>query len=97
MINKSTESIDPAALQMIERAKGEGLSTCFSRVDEIEPCPIGIGGGCCKVCFMGPCRLAIRQEGGKNGRLWGNPGHHSSKEFSQSYSWRLRCSRRSWS
>ncbi len=67
MINKSTESIDPAALQMIERAKGESLSTCFSRVDEIEPCPIGIGGGCCKVCFMGPCRLAIRQEGERTG------------------------------
>jgi len=50
-------SIDPAAQQMLVRADELGLETAFSRADEMKPCPIGAKGQCCKVCFMGPCRL----------------------------------------
>lgn len=50
-------SIDPAAQQMLARAEQLGLETAFSRADQMPPCPIGAKGQCCKVCFMGPCRL----------------------------------------
>jgi len=50
-------SIDPAARQMLLRADELGLETAFSRADAMAPCPIGAEGLCCKVCFMGPCRL----------------------------------------
>jgi carbon-monoxide dehydrogenase catalytic subunit len=50
-------SIDPAAQQMLVRADELGLSTAFQRADLMAPCPIGASGQCCKVCFMGPCRL----------------------------------------
>ncbi len=51
------KSIDPAAIEMLEVAQAAGLETAFSRVDQIKPCPIGEDGACCKICFMGPCRL----------------------------------------
>jgi carbon-monoxide dehydrogenase catalytic subunit len=51
-------SIDPAAQEMLYRADELGLSTAFSRADDMVPCNIGSAGMCCKICSMGPCRLA---------------------------------------
>lgn len=48
---------DPAAQEMLYRADELGLSTAFTRVDELVPCNIGSAGMCCKLCGMGPCRL----------------------------------------
>ncbi len=50
-------SIDPAAQEMLMRADELGLETAFSRADQMAACPIGAKGQCCKICFMGPCRL----------------------------------------
>ena len=51
------QSADPAAQEMLRRAEELGLSTAFSRADDLIPCNIGSAGLCCKVCGMGPCRL----------------------------------------
>ena len=51
------KSIDPAALEVLEKAQAEGVSTSFSRSDVLKPCPIGRDGACCRLCFMGPCRF----------------------------------------
>ena len=51
------KSIDPASKQMLEKARAEGISTSFDRVEAMKPCPIGREGMCCKHCFMGPCRM----------------------------------------
>ncbi len=51
------KSIDPVVLDMLDKAQAEGISTAFSRAEETKPCPIGHEGNCCKICFMGPCRL----------------------------------------
>ncbi|MFC2058429.1 anaerobic carbon-monoxide dehydrogenase catalytic subunit [Chloroflexota bacterium] len=51
------KSIDPVTIQMLGHAKAMGVSTAFSRADDMKPCPIGHEGNCCKICFMGPCRL----------------------------------------
>jgi carbon-monoxide dehydrogenase catalytic subunit len=48
---------DPAAQEMLIRADELGLSTAFSRAEEMVPCNIGGSGMCCKICGMGPCRL----------------------------------------
>ena len=50
-------SADPAAQQMLIRADELGLSTAFTRAEELAPCNIGGAGMCCKLCGMGPCRL----------------------------------------
>jgi len=51
------QSSDPAAQQMLIRADELGISTAFSRADDMVPCNIGGAGMCCKMCGMGPCRL----------------------------------------
>ena len=51
------QSADPAAQEMLIRADELGISTAFSRADEMVPCNIGGAGMCCKICGMGPCRL----------------------------------------
>jgi carbon-monoxide dehydrogenase catalytic subunit len=51
------QTSDPAAQQMLIRADELGLSTAFTRADDMVPCNIGGAGMCCKVCGMGPCRL----------------------------------------
>ncbi|MGB9586136.1 MAG: carbon monoxide dehydrogenase, partial [Anaerolineales bacterium] len=50
-------SADPAAQEMLYRADELGLSTAFTRADELVPCNIGGAGMCCKICGMGPCRI----------------------------------------
>jgi carbon-monoxide dehydrogenase catalytic subunit len=51
------KTADPAAQQMLIRADELGISTAFSRADDMAPCNIGGAGMCCKLCGMGPCRL----------------------------------------
>ncbi|MGD8759065.1 MAG: hypothetical protein PVJ07_02300, partial [Anaerolineales bacterium] len=51
-------SRDPVTTQMIQYACECEFETAFSRADAIAACPIGADGLCCKVCSMGPCRLA---------------------------------------
>ncbi|MDY6893471.1 MAG: carbon monoxide dehydrogenase, partial [Chloroflexota bacterium] len=55
--SKKSTSIDPVVVEMLQKAEDEGVSTSFNRADETKPCPIGHEGNCCKICFMGPCRL----------------------------------------
>ena len=57
-------TIDPAAQQMITRSEEMGISTAFSRADNMAPCNIGGAGMCCKQCGMGPCRLTKNGEVG---------------------------------
>jgi carbon-monoxide dehydrogenase catalytic subunit len=51
------KSVDKATLEMLAKAKADGVSTVFDRADEMKPCPIGAEGSCCKNCAMGPCRV----------------------------------------
>ena len=51
------QSVDPAAQAMLIRAEELGISTAFSRADDMAACNIGAAGMCCKQCGMGPCRL----------------------------------------
>jgi carbon-monoxide dehydrogenase catalytic subunit len=54
---KQNKSIDQAALEMIQKACEEGITTVFDRAEKMKPCPIGADGSCCKNCAMGPCRV----------------------------------------
>jgi carbon-monoxide dehydrogenase catalytic subunit len=63
MADGKEKSIDKATLELIGKAQDEGISTVFSRADEIKPCPIGVEESCCKVCSMGPCRMPRSKKG----------------------------------
>jgi len=56
-VNGNGKTIDPSGAEMLELARIDGYSTAFSRAESMKPCPIGAEGACCRVCYMGPCRL----------------------------------------
>ncbi len=78
------KSIDPAALEMLQIAEERGISTMFSRVDEVSACPIGAEGACCKVCFMGPCRFVGKEKEEKQGVCGANLATVAARNFIRS-------------
>jgi carbon-monoxide dehydrogenase catalytic subunit len=59
MADNEIKSIDPATIEMIEKAAIDGCNISFDRADAMKPCPIGSVGSCCKNCGMGPCRVPL--------------------------------------
>ncbi|MDP2730774.1 MAG: anaerobic carbon-monoxide dehydrogenase catalytic subunit [Dehalococcoidales bacterium] len=59
MPEKEVKSIDPATIEMIEKAASDGALTAFQRAETTRACPIGEEGSCCNICAMGPCRVMV--------------------------------------
>jgi len=52
-------SVDKATLQMLDKAKKDGVETAWDRKDILKtPCGFGAAGVCCRNCTMGPCRVS---------------------------------------
>jgi anaerobic carbon-monoxide dehydrogenase catalytic subunit len=61
-------SIDPAAREVLERARTRGVALAWDRHDRLKPlCGFGDLGLCCSVCTMGPCRIDPFGEGPQEG------------------------------
>jgi anaerobic carbon-monoxide dehydrogenase catalytic subunit len=56
-MKEELKSSDPAAQVLLKVAGANKLQTAFERAEKLKPCPIGHQGACCKMCYMGPCRL----------------------------------------
>lgn len=51
-------TINPAAVELIEKAEREGIETAWHRYLEQQPqCGFGLLGVCCRNCMLGPCRI----------------------------------------
>ncbi len=49
---------DAASVELLKKAQEECIDTCFSRIDaQSVQCKFGIEGVCCRICYMGPCRI----------------------------------------
>lgn len=49
---------DSASLEMLVKASGDCVDTCFDRMDtQKNQCGFGKSGICCRICHMGPCRI----------------------------------------
>ena len=58
LINGLKKTIDPAAEDLLEKAKADGIETAWDRYDKQLPqCGFGDLGLCCRNCLMGPCRI----------------------------------------
>ncbi len=66
-LNPKDVSICDATIQMLEKAKRDGVETAFDRAMNMKACPIGADSACCKHCAMGPCRLNAKDPYGKVG------------------------------
>lgn len=52
-------SIDKTTLEMLDKAKKDGIQTAWDRKDALKtPCGFGSAGVCCRNCAMGPCRVS---------------------------------------
>jgi carbon-monoxide dehydrogenase catalytic subunit len=50
-----------ASIEVIGKAEQEGADTCFARMDtQQNQCGFGKGGICCRICYMGPCRITAK-------------------------------------
>ncbi len=51
-------SVNPAVIELLEKAEREGVETAWHRFLEQQPqCGFGLLGICCRNCNMGPCRI----------------------------------------
>ncbi len=55
------KSVDLSITKLLRKAREDGVTTSFDRVETMLPCPIGRSGACCSTCFMGPCRLSEKE------------------------------------
>ncbi|MEI8196825.1 MAG: anaerobic carbon-monoxide dehydrogenase catalytic subunit [Phycisphaerae bacterium] len=57
----SDRAWDSSSIQIIQKAEAECVDTCFSRADtQANQCGFGKGGVCCRICYMGPCRVTAK-------------------------------------
>ncbi len=66
-LNIQEASICSSTIQMLEKAKKDGVSLAFNRANDMAACPIGSVSACCKNCSMGPCRLSPKDPYAKQG------------------------------
>ncbi|HJO95387.1 MAG TPA: anaerobic carbon-monoxide dehydrogenase catalytic subunit [Victivallales bacterium] len=56
---------DPGVRDMLLRMEQIGCENSFDRFDKQKPqCSFGIAGTCCKICFMGPCKITPKSPKG---------------------------------
>lgn len=49
---------DQASQETLLKAQMDCVDTCFTRLDaQANPCRFGSDGLCCRICYMGPCRI----------------------------------------
>ncbi|WP_186428615.1 anaerobic carbon-monoxide dehydrogenase catalytic subunit [Clostridium sp. BSD9I1] len=56
---------DPAVKEMLLRMEQIGCDTAFDRFDQQQPqCSFGLAGVCCRICYMGPCKITPKSPRG---------------------------------
>jgi len=56
---------DQASLEALIKAERDCVDTCFTRLDsQRNPCRFGNEGLCCRICYMGPCRITEKSPRG---------------------------------
>ncbi|MFA5057333.1 MAG: anaerobic carbon-monoxide dehydrogenase catalytic subunit [Opitutaceae bacterium] len=52
---------DAASIEMLNKALLDNVDTCFARLDtQRGQCTFGKNGVCCRLCYMGPCRITAK-------------------------------------
>jgi carbon-monoxide dehydrogenase catalytic subunit len=82
-VNFRDITICDATIQMLEKAKRDGVETAFDRAADMKACPIGSDSACCKHCFMGPCRLSSKDPYDKVGVCGANIDTIMARNFSR--------------
>lgn len=78
-------SIDQTTLEMLDKAKKEGMETAWDRKDILKTaCGFGAAGVCCRNCGMGPCRVSpVPGKGAERGICGADAGVIVSRNFAR--------------
>ena len=64
MTSGEKRSADPATARMLDAMAKNGIESVWDRAEAMQPqCGFGELGICCRLCFMGPCRIDPFGEG----------------------------------
>ncbi len=56
---------DPSTNELLEKAERDSVDTCFTRMEaQARQCKFGTDGVCCRICYMGPCRITAKSPRG---------------------------------
>ena len=65
MMAEKKWSVDPVTNELLELAREQGIETVWDRHEKQgHRCRFGEQGICCRICFMGPCRITKRADKG---------------------------------
>lgn len=78
-------SIDKTTLEMLDKAKKDGVETAWDRRDALKtPCGFGSAGVCCRNCNLGPCRVSpVPGKGVQRGICGADAGVIVSRNFAR--------------
>jgi len=77
-------SVDPVTNELLARAREQGMETAWDRMAEQQPqCGFGQLGICCRICFMGPCRIDPFGEGPQRGVCGANADTIVARNFAR--------------
>jgi carbon-monoxide dehydrogenase catalytic subunit len=78
------KSIDGAVNKLLEKAAEQGVETIWDRSDQQKPrCGFGEQGLCCRLCYMGPCRISPKDKGPKKGVCGASPEVIVARNFAR--------------
>jgi carbon-monoxide dehydrogenase catalytic subunit len=64
-IENQDRVLDSASLELLDKAETEKIATCFTRMDkQRNQCRFGQDGLCCRICYMGPCKITSKSPRG---------------------------------
>ena len=67
-MKKTNRSIDPTVTHLLNSVHTPPMATAWDRYDAQKPqCGFGELGICCRICYMGPCRIDPFDEGAQTG------------------------------
>ena len=83
-MTKKNRSIDPTVERLLDSVETDGIGTVWERSDSMEPrCGFGELGICCRICYMGPCRIDPFDEHSQRGVCGATPEVIAARNFAR--------------
>ena len=84
MTSGEQRSADSATVKMLDSMAKNGIQSVWDRADAMQPqCGFGELGICCRLCFMGPCRIDPFGDGPQTGICGATPEVIAARNFAR--------------
>ncbi len=84
MTSGEKRTFDPATAKMLDAMEKNGIQSVWDRAEAMQPqCGFGELGICCRLCFMGPCRIDPFGDGPQVGICGATPEVIAARNFAR--------------